>query len=75
MYDILQLNEMLVPELKQVAEQLDIDGFKKLTKQELIYKILDQQAISGASEEEERKKEAYFQLIRRKKREGTSDKQ
>ncbi|NJN78208.1 MAG: transcription termination factor Rho [Saprospiraceae bacterium] len=56
MYDILQLNEMLVPELKTVAEQLDIDGFKKLTKQELIYKILDQQAISGASEEEERKK-------------------
>jgi transcription termination factor Rho len=56
MYDILQLNEMLVPELKQVAEQLDIDGFDKLTKQELIYKILDQQAISGASEEEERKK-------------------
>lgn len=56
MYDILQLNEMLVPELKQVAEQLDIDGFDKLTKQELIYKILDQQAISGVSEEEERKK-------------------
>lgn len=56
MYDILQLNGMLVPELKQVAEQLDITGFKKLTKQELIYKILDQQAISSASEEDNRKK-------------------
>ncbi len=56
MYDILQLNGMLVPELKQIAEQLDITGFKKFTKQELIYKILDQQAISSAFDEEEEKK-------------------
>lgn len=45
MYDILQLNEMLVPELKDIAEKLNIEGFKKLTKQDLIYKILDEQAL------------------------------
>lgn len=45
MYDILQLNEMLVPELKDIAEKLNIDGYKKLTKQDLIYKILDEQAL------------------------------
>lgn len=45
MYDILQLNEMLVPELKDIAEKLNIDGFKKLTKQDLIYRILDEQAL------------------------------
>jgi transcription termination factor Rho len=56
MYDILQLNGMLVTELKQVAEQLDITGFSKLTKQELIYKILDQQAISSVDEDVEKKK-------------------
>ncbi len=56
MYDILQLNGMLVPELKQVAEQLEISGSSKLTKQELIYKILDQQAVSGVFEEEEKKR-------------------
>ena len=47
MYDILQLNEMLVPELKDIAEKLNIDGFKKLTKQDLIYRILDEQALAN----------------------------
>jgi transcription termination factor Rho len=47
MYDILQLNDMLVPELLDIAEELKIDSPKKLDKQELIYKILDKQALSG----------------------------
>ncbi len=47
MYDILQLNDMLVNDLRDIAEKLDLKGFKRLTKQELIYKILDQQAISA----------------------------
>src|SRR5690349_16854869 len=46
MYDILQLNDMLVPELLDIADQLKIDNPKKLDKQELIYKILDRQAVS-----------------------------
>ncbi|MBC6492750.1 transcription termination factor Rho [Flavihumibacter stibioxidans] len=45
MYDILQLNDMLVPELLDIAEQLKIPNAKKLDKQELIYKILDRQAV------------------------------
>lgn len=48
MYDILQLNDMLVPELLDIAEQLNIPNVKKLDKQELVYKILDGQAIAGA---------------------------
>ena len=60
MYDILQLNEMLVPELKEVAETLELKGYKRLSKQDLIYKILDHQAVVGgdasASEEVEEKK-------------------
>lgn len=59
MYDILQLNEMLVPELKDVAEKLKVKNYEKLTKQDLIYKILDQQAIhpelSGGSPVSEEK--------------------
>lgn len=43
MYDILQLNDMLVPELLDIAEQLKISNAKKLDKQELVYKILDKQ--------------------------------
>ncbi|WP_052597977.1 transcription termination factor Rho [Aureispira sp. CCB-QB1] len=47
MYDILQLNQMLVPELREIAETLEMKGYKRLTKKELIYKILDFQAIKG----------------------------
>lgn len=47
MYDILQLNDMLVPELREIAERLEISGFRRLAKQELIHKILDQQATVG----------------------------
>jgi len=48
MYDILQLNDMIVPELLDIAEQLKIPNAKKMDKQELVYKILDGQAIAGA---------------------------
>ena len=48
MYDILQLNDMLVPELHDIADQLNIPGSKKLDKQELIYKILDKQAVMAS---------------------------
>jgi transcription termination factor Rho len=48
MYDILQLNDMLVPELLDIAEQLNIPNVKKLDKQGLVYKILDSQAVTGS---------------------------
>ena len=44
MYDILQLNEMLVPELKDIAESFQVDSHQRLTKKDLIFKILDKQA-------------------------------
>ncbi|MBV4356466.1 transcription termination factor Rho [Pinibacter aurantiacus] len=59
MYDILQLNDMLVPELLDIAEQLKISNAKKLEKQDLIYKILDSQAVqstAGKPQEEKAKR-------------------
>ncbi len=47
MLDISQLNYMLVPELRELAEQIGLKGYKRLNKQELIYKILDHQAAGG----------------------------
>ncbi len=52
MYDILQLNDMLVPELKDLASKLGLQNTKKYSKQELIYKILDQQALNAKKESE-----------------------
>ena len=57
MYDILQLNDMLVPELLDIAEQLKITGAKKLEKQALIYKILDKQAVLNSAVKGEAKEE------------------
>jgi len=50
MYDILQLNDMLVPELLDIAEQQNITNANQLEKQELIYKILDKQALMNNTE-------------------------
>lgn len=43
MYDIAQLNDLLVPELHDIAEQLDIPNIKKMNKQELVSTILEKQ--------------------------------
>ncbi|HVF97743.1 MAG TPA: Rho termination factor N-terminal domain-containing protein, partial [Flavisolibacter sp.] len=47
MYDISQLNDMLLPELQDIADELKIEDSKKLNKQDLVYKILDRQALAG----------------------------
>ena len=47
MYDILELSKKLLPELKEIAKELNIKKSETLKKQDLIYKILDQQAIDA----------------------------
>ncbi len=46
MYDILELNSMLVSELKDVAQKLNVPDYESMKKQDLIYKILDHQALA-----------------------------
>lgn len=46
MYDILQLNDKLVSELKEIAQRIGVKGYNKMNKQELVYKILDEQALA-----------------------------
>ncbi len=48
MYDILELNKKLLPDLKEIARNLGIKKVDGTKKQDLIYKILDEQAISDA---------------------------
>ncbi len=55
-YDILQLNDMLIPELLDVADNLKIDNARGYDKPALIYKILDQQALNDKSGEDQAKK-------------------
>ncbi len=51
MYDIITLNSKLVGELRQIAKELGIPKTEKLVKRDLIYKILDQQALIPAKED------------------------
>ena len=49
MYTIDDLNVRLLSELKDIAEGMGVKNAKKLAKQELVYKILDQQALAEES--------------------------
>jgi transcription termination factor Rho len=63
MYDILELNKKLLPELKEIAKQLDVKKADTLRKQDLIYKILDQQAILATeNKKSDKKPESHYNL-------------
>jgi len=50
MYDIIELNNNDLAELKDIAKKLDIGDLGKLEKQDLIFKILDKQAVMPAAQ-------------------------
>ena len=49
MYNIIQLNEKSLPELQAIAQELGITKINSAKKEDLVYKILDEQAIAKAS--------------------------
>ena len=49
MYDIIELNAKKVPELKEIAKKLGVARAEKLKKQDLVYSILDEQAMQPAT--------------------------
>jgi transcription termination factor Rho len=57
MYDILELSKMLLPELREIAKELKIKRAETLKKQDLVYKILDQQAIEATENNARQRKE------------------
>ncbi len=56
MYDIIELNNKLVAELKEIAKELNVEKYEGLKKQDLIYKILDYQALNPSNEVLEQEK-------------------
>ena len=49
MYNIIQLNDKDLSELQSIAKELGIKKTDSLKKEDLVYKILDEQAIVGAT--------------------------
>ena len=74
MYDILELSKKLLPELKDIAKELKIKKAESLKKQDLIYKILDQQALEATEIKTTSKpeKENMTPLIKSNKRDFDS---
>ncbi len=56
MYDILELNKKLLVELREIAKELNIRRVDAYKKQDLIYKILDEQAIVESEKKSPEKK-------------------
>ena len=57
MYDILELSKKLLPELREIAKELKIKKAETLKKQDLVYKILDQQAVEATEAKNTQRKE------------------
>ena len=49
-FDFNQLNEMIVPELQDLAKKMNITLNQNIEKQDIIYKIIDAQAISTTNQ-------------------------
>ena len=50
MYNIIQLNDKDLSELQEIAKELGLKKTSSLRKEELVYRILDEQAIVGATQ-------------------------
>jgi len=86
MYDIIELSRKLLPDLKEIAKELDIKKIESFKKQDLIYKILDTQAILASEKKTDDKKlksprdvnpkreeSSVFKLFSRKKEEKPAE--
>jgi len=86
MYDIIELSRKLLPDLKEIAKELDIKKIESFKKQDLIYKILDTQAIQASEKKTDDKKlksprdinvkreeSSVFKLFSRRKEEKISE--
>ena len=78
MFDIHTLNKKLLPELKEIAKDLEVPRYQKLKKQELIYEILDVQATQASVQKnpnkEDKTKRKRIQKENDKRNENTKSK-
>ncbi len=75
MYNIIELNDKLLPELKQIAKDMGIKKVDSLKKEDLVYKILDQQAIDLAGKKIASEKEKADKGGSRKRKDSTTKKE
>ncbi len=64
MYDIIELSNKSLDELYAIAENLKITKIKSYSKEDLVYKILDEQAIQGVGRPMRKQRERIKQPVR-----------
>ncbi len=69
MYTKEELNVRLISELKEIAEELGLKKYSRLTKQDLIYKILDQQAVTPENKLPKKKEEEKQETVKKEVKE------
>ncbi len=69
MFEISQLKEKKLPELQEIAKNLNISKYRSLKKLDLVYQILDHQAANPTQATTSQKSEKVHQRPQRKKRE------
>ena len=74
MYNIIQLNEKDLSELQSIAKELGIKKVDSMKKDELVYKILDEQAIVSASKKAAANKVKEGKKTEKQKKERIADK-
>lgn len=67
MYDIIELNNKLLEELKDIAKGLNIPKYDAMKKQDLIYQILDFQALNPSPEMLEKEKASRENKFKRQR--------
>ncbi len=67
MYDIIELNNKQIEELKDIARGLSIPRYDSLKKQDLVYQILDFQALNPSKEMLEKEKAARENKFKRQR--------
>jgi len=65
MYNIIQLNDKDLPELQSIAKELGINNVESMQKVDLVYSILDEQAVANASKKASKEKEKEAQPRKR----------
>jgi transcription termination factor Rho len=69
MYDLAQLNDLLVPELHDIADELKIPHSKKMNKQELVSTILEKQTNMAPEKNTEGEKPKRKRIVKSKEEE------
>ena len=65
MYNIIQLNDKDLSELQNIAKELGIKNAESMQKVDLVYSILDEQAVANATKRASKDKEKEAQPRKR----------